>query len=200
MCRINNTSRSRGESAATAAMTASRSSWRIARLLGLVSCATNWRPSSTADSSEISAAGVSRVTLRLCANRWRRCVFLIRYAGKLPEPGQERQRLIAQILVQLTGGIGQGLLHDIRGIHARSRRGGRAGRRPSAGGGHGKARAAHGGRTHRRVRPARSAHWWSALSRSSCDRLSSIVFTCHAGAKPAAKYFEEFASGSGTDG
>ena len=41
MCRINNTSRSRAESSPTAAMTAFLSSWRIARLLGLVSCATN---------------------------------------------------------------------------------------------------------------------------------------------------------------
>ena len=83
-----------------------------------MSCAINWRTRSTADSSVNSGTRLSRLMLRCCANKWRPVRVADMLGGEQPQPAEERQRRVLQIVVHPPRGFGQGFLNDVRRIEA----------------------------------------------------------------------------------
>ena len=119
-------------------------------------------------------------------------------ARELPQPAEEGEGLVAKIFVELTGSIGQGILDDVRGIHAR--------RQP----------AIEPDRDHptelvavafEQVMASRVVALACALDqvlrRLCCfrhHRASSQVIYLASRAKAVAKEIADFVSGSGTEG
>ena len=117
--RIARTSRSCGDRVARASLTCSQRSWRTRRLLGLVSWADQ-----LADEidgrfvGEFGQPALAGDAAALCEQ-----VAAVRVAdvlaGDQPQPAEERQRLVPQIIVHPPGRVGQGFLDDIRRIEPR---------------------------------------------------------------------------------
>ena len=115
----------------------SRSSSRIRRRLGLVPLLAS-RSARSQDRlvGQRGRAHASRIDGPLAGPRGGGGAASSAVPGELPQPGVERQRRPAEVVVQRAGGLDQGLLDDVGGVE-RGPGGGRGGRRPCGGAGPG---------------------------------------------------------------